>query len=103
MGVADGYGVECLRVMQHRVSVCPVSACCLIRITAVDDRSSDWSHVVDLYNSATGAWSTAQLSVARNNLAATSVGNVALFAGGFEIASSLLCRKGSVGCLLCLS
>jgi hypothetical protein len=39
-------------------------------------------HVVDLYNSATGVWSTAQLSVARNEFAATSVGNVALFAGG---------------------
>ena len=38
--------------------------------------------VVDLYNSATGAWSTARLSVARSRLAATSVGNTALFAGG---------------------
>jgi hypothetical protein len=43
---------------------------------------------VDLYNSATGVWSTAQLSVGRRNqdgsncLAATSVGNVAIFAGG---------------------
>ena len=37
---------------------------------------------VDLYNSASGAWSTAQLSVARGILAATSVGNVAIFAGG---------------------
>jgi len=33
-------------------------------------------------NGATGAWSTAQLSVARYYLAAASVGNVALFAGG---------------------
>ncbi len=41
--------------------------------------------VVDVYNSVTGAWSTAQLSVARFlGLAATSVGNVALFAGGSE-------------------
>ncbi len=37
---------------------------------------------VDLYNSVTGTWSTAQLSVARSRLAATSVGNMALFAGG---------------------
>ncbi len=40
------------------------------------------SNAVDLYNSASGTWSTAQLSVARWGLAATSVGNVAIFAGG---------------------
>ena len=40
------------------------------------------SNAVDLYNSASGTWSTAQLSVARVYLAATSVGNVAIFAGG---------------------
>ena len=40
------------------------------------------SDAVDLYNSASGTWSTAQLSVARWYLAATSVGNVAIFAGG---------------------
>ena len=38
---------------------------------------------VDLYNSASGTWSTAQLSVARYGLAATSVWNVAIFAGGW--------------------
>jgi hypothetical protein len=43
---------------------------------------------VDLYNSTTGAWSTAQLSVARWWLAATSVGNVAVFAGGFTSAEN---------------
>ena len=41
------------------------------------------ANAVDLYNSASGTWSTAQLSVARYILAATSVGNVAIFAGGF--------------------
>ncbi len=40
------------------------------------------SNAVDLYNGASGTWSTAQLSVARPHLAATSVGNVAIFAGG---------------------
>ena len=40
------------------------------------------SKAVDLYNSATRTWSTAQLSVARRFLAAVSVGNLALFAGG---------------------
>ena len=44
---------------------------------------------------AQGVWSTAQLSVARGGLAAASVGNVALFAGGF-IESALLCREGGV-------
>ncbi len=41
------------------------------------------SNAVDLYNSASGTWSTAQLSVARYFHAATSVGNVAFFAGGY--------------------
>jgi hypothetical protein len=40
------------------------------------------SNAVDLYNSATEAVWTARLSVARAYLAATSVGNVAIFAGG---------------------
>ena len=39
-------------------------------------------NAVDLYDSVTGKWSTARLSVARSRLAATSVGNMALFAGG---------------------
>ena len=43
---------------------------------------NEYSNAVDLYNSASGTWSTAQLSVARYGLAATSVGNVAFFAGG---------------------
>ena len=37
---------------------------------------------MDLYNYTSGTWSTANLSVARHYLAATSVGNVAIFAGG---------------------
>jgi hypothetical protein len=41
------------------------------------------SNAADLYNGASGTWSTAQLSVAREYLAATSVGNVAIFAGGY--------------------
>ncbi len=43
-----------------------------------------------------GFWSTAQLSVARSGLAATSVGNVALFAGG-DSGGALLCREGMGG------
>ena len=61
-----------------------------MRATAVGS-----SAVVDVYNGATGAWSTAQLSVARGGLAAASVGNVALFAGGYT-GSALLCREGGV-------
>ena len=44
--------------------------------------ASGYSKAVDLYNGASGTWSTAQLSVARRYLAAASVGNVAMFAGG---------------------
>jgi hypothetical protein len=45
--------------------------------------------VVDLYDSGTGRWSTAQLSQARFFLSATSVGTVAIFAGG-DCGSKLL-------------
>jgi hypothetical protein len=44
--------------------------------------AGDYSNAVDLYNITSGTWSTAQLSLARFNLAATSVGNMAIFAGG---------------------
>ncbi len=54
------------------------SDCFLMRATAV----SGFSNVVDLYDSGTGRWSTAQLSQARGYLSATSVGTVAIFAGG---------------------
>jgi hypothetical protein len=41
------------------------------------------SDALDIFNFETGAWSTAKLSVARGNgLAATSIGKVAIFAGG---------------------
>ena len=52
-----------------------------MRVVTADN---GWSNAVavDLYNSASGTWSTAQLNVARSFLAATSVGNVAIFAGG---------------------
>ncbi len=51
-----------------------------MRATAGSGGLSDF---VDLYDSGTGRWSTAQLSQARTNLAATSVGTVAIFAGGY--------------------
>ena len=58
---------------------CAASFCHLIRSFSDDQGSS----VVDMYNSLLGTWSTAQLSVARLVLAAASVGNVAIFAGGY--------------------
>merc|ERR1712000_103415 len=45
------------------------------------------SNVVDIYDSATNAWTTAQLSVARGDFAATSVGTKAMFGGGYNISS----------------
>ena len=61
------------------VVVCDAGVCRLTGVTA----GGNVSDAVDLYNSASGTWSTAQLSVARGILAATSVGNVAIFAGGY--------------------
>ncbi len=62
-----------------------------MRVTA-GGTSSD---AVDLYNSTSGSWSTARLSVARYYKAATSVGNVAIFAGGYTGESSFaLCVEG---------
>ena len=71
-----------------------------MRVTA----GSGYSNAVDLYNSASGTWSTAQLSVARWGLAATSVGNVAIFAGGGGGGnySFALCYRGVVLELLCV-
>ncbi len=70
------------------------SDCFLMRATAGNYVSS---HVVDLYDSGTGRWSTAQLSQARHSLSATSVGTVAFFAGGegsklLRIVFVLLCE-----------
>ena len=45
---------------------------------------------------AQGAWSTAQLSVARSYLGATSVGNVAIFAGGNKAGGVLLLIEGEL-------
>jgi hypothetical protein len=56
-----------------------------------------FSNVVDVYNGTTGVWSTSLLSVARPYLAAASVGNLALFAGGGSSTSALVCKKESGG------
>jgi hypothetical protein len=54
-----------------------------IALFAGGDDLIDESATVDMYNAADGSWTTANLTQARSNLAATSVGNVALIAGGF--------------------
>ena len=77
-------------MLQYFDSVCPATASSLMLATA-----GDYSAVVDVYNGTTGAWSTAQLSVARNSLAAASVGNVALFAGGSNN-GAVLCMEGVI-------
>ncbi len=69
------------------------SNCFLMRATA----GYTPSDVVDLYDSGTGRWSTAQLSQARWQLSATSVGTVAIFAGGQD--SSTLLRIVFVCCV----
>jgi hypothetical protein len=89
-GRGNGYGCECverLRVLPYYGYVSPATAFSLMRATA--DGSAN---VVDVYNSATGAWTTAQLSEARGCGVAVSVGNVALFAGG-QISSALFFRQ----------
>jgi hypothetical protein len=62
--------------------VCTAAGCRVTNFTAGTSSSSGFTNAVDLYNSASGTWSTARLSVERNEIAATSVGNVAIFAGG---------------------
>ena len=54
----------------------------LLLMRATAGSGGGYSNVVDLYDSGTGRWSTAQLSQARCCLSATSVGTVAIFAGG---------------------
>jgi hypothetical protein len=82
-----------LLVVRYCGSVCPVTASSLMRATA----ACCPSNVVGVYNVTTGAWSTAQLSVARFYPTAASVGNLALFAGG-QTGSALLCREGIYVC-----
>jgi hypothetical protein len=87
-------------MLQYCGYICPATASSLMR-AAADGSLDSVSDVVDVYNGATGAWTTAQLSVARTMLAAASVGNVALFAGGHSGTNgALLCREGVGGFLL---
>ena len=61
------------------------ATCACLMPCAVDDYSRySYSSVVDIFNVRAGTWSTAALSQARFNLAATSLpdAGVAIFAGG---------------------
>ena len=53
---------------------------------------------VDIYNASTGQWSTAQLSQARDGMAAVSVGDKAIFAGGyyFRHHGNVICDSDAV-------
>ena len=50
-------------------------------------------NTTDVFDSATGKWSTAELSVARYLMGAVSVGPFALFGGGTNVWGTLQCRK----------
>ncbi len=81
MSVGDAVTCACLR----RVACCLL--CLRCRRLPPHGVTADgllYTFAVDLYNYTSGTWSTAQLSVARYYLAATSVGNVAIFAGGLS-------------------
>ena len=60
--------------------ICNSSACFLMRGTA-----GIACNTTDVFDSATGKWSTAELSVARFLMGAVSVGPFAIFAGGGSV------------------
>jgi hypothetical protein len=82
-------------------------ACASLMPCAVD--GGGLFNAVDIFNVTSGAWSTAALSVARRDLAATSLPNhgVAIFAGGdctcchvyFRIFACCVVRVWGMGCL----
>ncbi len=62
---------------------------------------SDFSAVVDIFNAATGQWTTASLSAARSQLAAASLPaqNLAFFGGGEISSGRLMCAFAQ--CFVC--
>ena len=52
-------------------------------ISDIFDKPSSFSNQVDIYDSISDVWYTATLSEARSDLVATTVNNIALFAGGY--------------------
>ena len=59
------------------------------------DDSGSSSKTVDIFDATSGKWTTAALSQARSRLAATSLPNLAIFAGGYAtgmpVSRDLLC------------
>jgi hypothetical protein len=88
--VDDFVRVWCLRMLLYGCYVCLAAASSLMRATA-----GVLPNVVDVYTVTTRAWSTANLSVARDGPTTVSVGNLVLFAGGQ--ASALKCRGRGKG------
>ena len=88
--------VFCVFMLAAVLLFCPATAFCLMRSTAGSSTIA-----TDVYNGATGAWSTAQLSFARCYLAAASVGNAALFAGGGNTGGALLCTERGFRVVYC--
>jgi hypothetical protein len=59
------------------------------------DGLGSMSETVDIFDATSGSWMTAQLSVARRFLAATSLPDqgLAIFAGGTLVIGKFLCRN----------
>ena len=55
-------------------------------------------NATDVFDSVTGKWSTAELSVAREAMGAVSVGRFAIFAGGLSSGRTCLSRLWAVWC-----
>jgi hypothetical protein len=77
--------------MVEWAEVCLLIACASLMPCAA---GSGYSNAVDIFNVTSGTWSTANLSVARLGLAATSLPNVgvAIFAGGSCTCCHIYCR-----------
>jgi hypothetical protein len=70
------------------------------RLFSFSPNYSDYSAVVDIFNAATGQWTTTLLSKARSQLAAASLPaqGLALFAGGTSSSGEMLLVLTSAGC-----
>src|SRR5579871_4347678 len=51
-------------------------------VASINNPEDTWYSRVDIYNTTTNSWSTAELSAARGQLAAASTGTKAFFGGG---------------------
>ncbi len=60
-------------------------------------------NTTDVFDSVTGKWSTAELSVARNGMGAVSVGRFAIFAGGTDNRTLWVCVLTFSCWLLCVA